>query len=183
MYQPWSDFSSVTVGGDDSEDVTWSGGDEWNIESAISSEDPHFEQIVKENGNSTKNYVTLYEWCCREQVIKLSNFGFSDSVLDIIQPSISVSEWYAARGDCGSIFCIHVDLLNSNKEVITSYEDSIETDEWQGRALGWRRVENVFKNYGPGVRFVRFADGGKDANWWAGHYGSKMAGARVVISL
>ncbi len=169
---------------DDDQLSSWGGGNKWSIQSGcIKPEHLHYEQIVKENGNSAKNYVTSYEWCCRQQVIELSHHGFSDSVMDTVQPLISVSEWYCARFDCGSIFCIRVELLSSEKKVIALYEDSVETDQWQGGELGWRRVEHEFKDYGSGVRFVRFSDGGKDTQWWAGHYGSKMAGARLIVSL
>lgn len=188
-YDSWEDFShkkvtrKMLVAQPQPETPSWRGGNKWSIESqVIKPEDPHFEQILKENGNSSKNYVTSYIWCCRHQVIELSQCGFSDSVMDIVQPLISFSEWYAARWDCGSIFCIRVDLLDSKMQVVASYEDSVTTDQWQGGELGWRRVEGEFKNYGPGVRFVRFADGGKDTKWWDGHYGSKMAGARLIIS-
>ncbi len=186
-YESWTNFSEQQVTNENQArqpSSRWGGGNKWSIESErIKPEDPHFEQIVKENDNCSKNYVTSYEWCCREQIIELSHYGFSDSVMDIVQPLISVSEWYAARWDCGSIFCIRVDLLDSEKQVVTSYQDSITTDQWLGGELGWRRVEGEFKSYGSGVRFVRFADGGKDTKYWSGHYGSKMAGARLVISL
>ena len=41
----------------------------------------------------------------------------------------------------------------------------------------------MFRNYGAGVRYILFADAGKDTQSCAGHYGSKMAGAWVRVWL
>ena len=184
QYVDWERFSSRSENVfDRCDDSSWGGGDKWSIESGwIKPDEPSHEQVIKENEGCTKNYVTSYEWCCREQIVELSKYGYVNSIMDTIQPPISVSEWFSARWDCGSTFCIRVDLLNSENKVVAKYEDSITTDQWQGGELGWRKVEHVFKDYGSGVRFVRFADGGKDTQFWAGHYGSKMAGARMFIS-
>lgn len=45
------------------------------------------------------------------------------------------------------------------------------------------QVKHEFKNYGRGLRKIRFADGGRDRQHWAGHYGSKMAGAHVKVKI
>lgn len=45
------------------------------------------------------------------------------------------------------------------------------------------QVEYTFSNYGRGVRFIEFKHEGKDTQFWAGHYGSKMSGAVVKVSL
>lgn len=45
------------------------------------------------------------------------------------------------------------------------------------------QVAYTFRSYGPGVRYIMFIHCGKDTQYWAGHFGSKMAGARVEIPL
>ena len=167
----WESFKLSSV---DLEDGR-GGGDGWDIETEISP--VLHKDLVSENHGSTSNYVTSYGWCCREQVIELAKFGFIDDIMDISQPVIVVSEWFCARWDCGSIFNIHVELLGRKKEVIDTFEHSEVTEQWLGGDLGWRKVEHKFSGYGPGVRYVRFADAGKDTQFWAGHYGSKMAAA------
>lgn len=154
------------------------GGDRWSIEEMITSESP---ALLKENEGSCKNYVTSYEWCCREQVVDLVKCGFVPQILDELQPTIEVSEWFCARYDCGSIFGIQVNLLSADYESLQKFEFSetiAQPPSWQ---LCWKRLEHKFENYGPGVRYVRFADAGKDTRWWAGHYGSKMAAAWVRV--
>lgn len=45
------------------------------------------------------------------------------------------------------------------------------------------QVSHTFKNYSPDIRYIRFTHGGKDTQFWDGHYGSKMAGAKVYLTL
>ena len=41
------------------------------------------------------------------------------------------------------------------------------------------QVQHLFEDYGQGVRFVDFKHGGMDMQYWAGHYGPKMAAPSV----
>lgn len=159
------------------------GGNGWTIEEWIKRDDPKDQEVLKANEGCTKNYVTSYYWCCRWQLVDLQKFGFIPAVMDIIQPRILVSEWFCARWDCGSIFRIMVVLLNKDFKFVKAYNQAEETAQWAGGDLGWRKVEHVFHDYGAGVRYVLFLDGGKDTKWWAGHYGSKMAAANVEVKL
>ena len=45
------------------------------------------------------------------------------------------------------------------------------------------QVTHEFKNYGPGLAKIIFRHGGRDDVWWAGLYGSKMAGASVRVMI
>lgn len=154
------------------------GGDRWKIENCVH---PETLDVYRENQCSVQNYVTSYNWCCREQVIKLAVIGLSNDIMDKIRPPIEVSEWFSARFDCGSVFCIRVELLDARKEVVKFFEHSVMTDQWMGGELGWRKIRHIFDAYSPGVRFLRFADAGKDTQFWAGHYGSKMAAANARV--
>lgn len=46
----------------------------------------------------------------------------------------------------------------------------------------WQKIEHTFSNYPRGTRYVFFQHSGKDEQFWAGHYGSKMAKASVIVS-
>lgn len=155
------------------------GGNQWTTENWIKKDTDI--GVLEDNNGCLQNYVTSYGWCSRDQLIDLARFGFAGEIMDEVRPAIAVSEWFCARWDCGSVYCIHVDLLDADLKVIKSFEQMESTDQWQGGELGWRKVQHVFCDYGPGVRYVRFADAGKDTQFWAGHYGSKMAGAWVKV--
>ena len=36
------------------------------------------------------------------------------------------------------------------------------------------QMTHVFKDYGPGARFIRFTHGGSDTQFWAGWYGIRV---------
>ena len=165
------------------------GGDEWNIKKKWSSCRYNGEwciektipdqnmQLLAENGASSKNYVTFYEWCCRQQILDLPKLGFAPAILDTLQPIIEILEWFCVCSDHGSKFKLRVDLLDEQYSSLAKFEHSEEIHQRTVNTSGWRKVEHVFRNYGAGVRYILFADAGKDTQWWAGHYGSKMAGA------
>ena len=180
-YDDWQHFSqNLTYTQQEERGSRYShgGGNKWDVEKAIPVQNT---QLLAENGGSSKNYVTSYEWCCRQQILDLPKLGFAPAILDTLQPVIEVSEWFCARNDCGSKFKLRVDLLDKQYSSLAKFEHSEVTPQWHGDALGWRKVEHTFRNYGAGVRYIRFADAGKDTQWWAGHYGSKMAGALVRV--
>lgn len=159
--------------------VDGGGGNGWAVEQWINSEENT--DLLGENSGCVSNYVTSYGWCCREQVIKLIDIGLSNDIMDEISPRIEVSEWFCARWDCGSRFFIRVELLDARKELLKFFEHSVMTEQWSGGELGWRKIQHVFDAYSPGVRYLRFVDAGKDTQFWAGHFGSKMAAAWVRV--
>ena len=191
-YQDWDKlnerfFKKETSLGDDADRRQQRGPrrqrdqDGWAIEEWIKRDDAKDRDVLNENIGCIKNYVTTYYWCCRWQLIDLYSLGFTPEIMDKIQPPIHISEWFCARWDCGSIFKIMVALLDKDFNFLKVYRRSEETAQWKGGELGWRKVKAIFRDYKPGVRYVLFADGGKDTKWWAGHYGSKMAAANVCI--
>ena len=155
--------------------------DGWTIEEWIKKDDDKDKQVLKENLGCTKNYVTTFYWCCRWQLIDLYEYGFTSEVVNQVQPPIHVSEWFCARWDCGSLFKMTLALLDKEFKFLKTYQHSVQTPQWEGGELGWRKVTHTFHDYGTGVRYVLFVDGGKDTQFWAGHYGSKMAAANVHV--
>lgn len=43
------------------------------------------------------------------------------------------------------------------------------------------QMTHVFKNYGPGVRYICFTHGGKDTQFWKGWYGIRVTESCVEI--
>ena len=184
--QPW--FLSARSWSEFSEDFSRTkqperkGGDGWTVERTAAG-CVITPEMLKDNEGLTSCYTTWYGWGCREQWVDLERAGFSREILDTLQPIIEITEWYGTRRDCGSIFNLRVDLLDDTckhtNESNRSFVFSEETALFQGGH--WHKILHQFKDYGKGVRYVRFADSGKDTKWWMGQYGSKMAGACVRI--
>ncbi|XP_051280721.1 F-box only protein 6 isoform X3 [Dicentrarchus labrax] len=147
------------------------GGDNWKIEDLMT---PHPNETVK------KNFVTSYGMCKKMQLIDLGMEGYNQSFMDQFQPDIRISDWYAPRWDCGSEYKIHVALLNQRKRPIKAFSpDTIYFEQWNDQK--WNQITHVFKNYGPGVRYIRFTHGGKDTQFWAGWYGIRITDSCVEI--
>uniref|UniRef100_A0A3B5QLU6 F-box only protein 6-like n=1 Tax=Xiphophorus maculatus TaxID=8083 RepID=A0A3B5QLU6_XIPMA len=147
------------------------GGNKWKIEGSM---------VKHSNPAVQKNFVTSYGWCTKEQVINLKDEGYCPSFMDEFQPHIRISDWYGARSDCGSIYIISVQLLDHKKNVLQNFSPEPATiPQWNDQQ--WHQMVHVFKDYGPGVRYVRFTHGGKDTQFWAGWYGIRVTESCVEV--
>lgn len=115
-------------------------------------------------------WVTSFGECKKEQEIDLIGRGCSPKVLDNVRPDIQVSEWYAARFDCGCKYKIKIDLLDADRKVLDCFNFMDE----KGPGRDWFHFTHVFTSYPPGCRYIRYIHGGHDEKWWAGHYGVKI---------
>ncbi|CAD6204913.1 GSCOCG00003047001-RA-CDS [Cotesia congregata] len=161
--------------------ITRQGGDHWKIESPPVGVPPLPKDPVFEGSNSC--FVTSYSQCSKRQLIDLLDEGLSDVLLDTFQPTIEVGEWYSCRWDCPAKYDCIVSLLDKNDKELDVYvfRDNLEDDN--DKQNKWLHFTHEFKNYGPGVRKILFQHSGKDNLFWAGHYGSKMAGASVIVKV
>ncbi|KAG7520843.1 F-box only protein 6-like [Solea senegalensis] len=147
------------------------GGDKWKVEGVMA---PHPNEAVQ------KNFVTSYVMCKKTQLINLTKEGYNPSFMDHFQPDIRISDWYAPRFDCGCEYDICVELLNQNKRPIQTFDpETIYFEQWSDKQ--WNQITHVFRNYGPGVRYIRFTHGGKDTQFWAGWYGIRVTDSCVEI--
>ncbi|XP_051947193.1 F-box only protein 44-like [Xyrauchen texanus] len=146
-------------------------GDCWAIDTS---------QKTIPNNIGTKYFVTSYELCLKQQLINLEEEGYSSAFMDQLQPDIKITDWYAARCDCGSQYEICVELLDQKGEVISTFQpEKVFFQQWNTGL--WSEMTHVFKDYGPGVRFIRFTHGGMDTQYWAGWYGIRVTNSSVEI--
>ncbi len=117
-------------------------------------------------------FATSYSLSRRHQTIDLTQF-FTPAQLDAA-PDIAAGEWVHTRGDQGGQYYILVQLLAADgTTVIASFNDGTQTALTQLPAgTPYQLVSTTFTGYGPGVRFLRFEDGGRDVAGWAGFYGT-----------
>uniref|UniRef100_A0A8C1D0U4 Uncharacterized protein n=1 Tax=Cyprinus carpio carpio TaxID=630221 RepID=A0A8C1D0U4_CYPCA len=128
----------------------------------------------------TSCFVTSYGLCLKRQLIDLNKEGYSETFMDQVQPHIKISDWYGPRWDCGSEYQICVELLDQRKNPIKTFQPEKVILSFKSSEQ-WCEMSHVFKNYGPGVRFIRFTHGGNDTQFWAGHYGIRVTNSSVVI--
>ncbi|VDM48311.1 unnamed protein product [Toxocara canis] len=156
-------------------------------------------------------FVTSYGWgkmCC---VVDLWEAGIEAAFLDEYRPPITVSEYFTCRRDCAATYVLDVELVPDGQEACistdgpvvmrrdrfgrpvmvrrqrpegddtTSFSITIVRNMEQWSNAEWQRVEHTFRDYPKGTRFVVFEHSGKDLQFWAGHYGSKMAKASIIV--
>ncbi|XP_018432425.1 PREDICTED: F-box only protein 27-like [Nanorana parkeri] len=148
------------------------GGDGWAVENNY---------CALEGAESQTCFVTSYAWCEKHQVIDLVKEGLWEHFLDVHQPAICISDWYAGRQDCGCAYDIKVQLLAVDKVAVlqefTKRPDPIP--QWNDTT--YKQVSHEFRGYGPGVRYVRFIHKGKDLQFWKGWYGARITNSSVTL--
>lgn len=131
-------------------------------------------------GAPEEGFHTSYEWARRHQVIDLYEKGFNAATM-ARAPAIYVSE-LVRRRYCADEYFVRVELLDTNMQLVDVWDTGIQNTggpcDW---IIDWQQVEHTFTDYGPNVRYVRFMDGGKDTEWWWGHFGAVFSDAVVMV--
>ncbi|MEC8052881.1 MAG: DUF4215 domain-containing protein, partial [Myxococcota bacterium] len=134
------------------------------------------------SGNSVDaipgEFATSYSWAFREQVVDLLAMGYTAAELDT-QPAITVGEYYRAIFNNNDLYTLTVELRDAGGAVIASFETGTIT----ATTSAWTWAGTTFADYGEGVRQIYIRDGGKDTEYWAGHYGTRMDGMEIRIAL
>lgn len=148
------------------------GGHGWAIEN-------HHSELPE--APSEKCFVSSFGWCVKKQTVNLLKEGLSREFLDSQQPDICICDWYSCRHDCGCVYSITVCLLAEDKKtVIAKFEKEPDPiPQWSEPA--YNKVFCVFRDYGPGVRYVSYLHKGKDTQFWAGHYGARITNSTVTV--
>ena len=162
-------------------DARWkfkNGGNGWIVESP-----PGF--INKFHPEYTPMFdtclVTSYRICSKEMAFIIDNVGLTHPIVDNYCPPLVFSEWVINRADCGCIYQSSITLYDSQRRVLA--EETKELSFAYGDQQKWQKVEVVIKSYPPGVRIIRLYSSGKDLQFWAGHYGPKIAGSSFMIRM
>uniref|UniRef100_A0A914Q2E3 FBA domain-containing protein n=1 Tax=Panagrolaimus davidi TaxID=227884 RepID=A0A914Q2E3_9BILA len=134
--------------------------------------DPEFED----------KFDTCYETSCsnckKTLTIDLNDIGMTH-IVNTFQPLITFSEWVVNRADCGSIYQSSIYLLDSSHRVIAVEEGKTEFQQWQLQK--WEKLELRIQSYPSETRYIRIESSGKDTQFWAGHYGVKIAESELKI--
>jgi len=138
---------------------------------------------IRDGGiDGSKFFQTYFGDCSRSQTIDLVEFGFPVEHLDGA-PEISVSEWFRGISNGASptdTYYLIVELRDANGEVIERFENGTAAAPM---TIGpeWTEIVHTFSDYGPGLRSIYWEDGGDDTGFWAGHYGTMIDAAQLVV--
>jgi len=127
-----------------------------------------------------KLFVASYSWCVKTQTIDLLAAGYKRNFLNT-QPPIGIKESYAGTGpNVADNYYLKVTLKDSFNNVMATYNYG-STSSPKIASASWQTAANLFTGYGVGVKYVVFESGGKDAEFWAGNYGTLIDGAEVKV--
>jgi hypothetical protein len=150
--------------------VVANGGNGWYVGTGFGSALP----------GSVNAFATSYGWDVRSQTIDLLAAGFTTAQLDSA-PTISISDWVRGYIVNGSYF-MNVQLEDASHSVISSWSDGSQSSPLTiGPSSGWIEVTGSLQNYGSGLRYIVFEDGGKDSMFWAGNYGAAFDASSIII--
>jgi len=167
--EPWPNYKAWNI--------LSSGGSGWRCVKTPDGETDRFPDDLLE-----KSYFSSsYQSCTKEQTVSLCREGVLESVLDNYQPEIEVADNYNKYSGIGSVYELHVSLVDECENVVGktfSFRDDMAPEA----GTGWRRVSHRFVDYGVGARYVKFYHGGTTAdNMEEGWRGAKMTGSSVVV--
>ena len=122
-------------------------------------------------------FITSYNWCTRSQTIDLLAAGFSEAFLDR-SPPLLATESFKGHQNTADFYFLRVELRDENGAVLDSWEAGTQAAALVADGT-WRTESHTFENYPAGVRQIYWEDGGDDAEFWAGHYGTLLDGAEL----
>lgn len=125
------------------------------------------------------SFITSYSWCTRSQTIDLLAAGYTAEFLDS-SPSILAREFFKGVNNVSDSYFLRVELRDENGAVLDSWEAGNQTSPLAATG-NWEVQEHRFQNYPAGVRQIYWEDGGNDAEFWAGHYGTLLDGAELTF--
>ena len=124
-------------------------------------------------------FITSYNWCTRSQTVDLLAAGYTPEFLDS-SPPILVREFFKGFSNVADLYFLKVELRDANGAVLDSWEGGSQTTPLTATGT-WELQEYRFENYPAGVREIYWEDGGDDAEFWAGHYGTLLDGAELTF--
>ncbi|XP_004441565.1 PREDICTED: F-box only protein 50 [Ceratotherium simum simum] len=95
-------------------------------------------------------------WTVKQQCVDLLAQGLWEELLDDEQPDITVMDWYEDSRLDVCVYELHVWLLAADRRTVIAQHHVAPRTSGRGPPGRWVQVSHVFRQYGPGVRFVHF---------------------------
>ncbi|HRZ98934.1 MAG TPA: T9SS type A sorting domain-containing protein, partial [Paludibacter sp.] len=127
-----------------------------------------------------KAWYSSYENCTLTQTIDLIGKGFSPQVLDKFPPINAGVYVYTNNSSAGTI-TIKAELLGESESVLKTVY--ISNNEVIPINTDWTLKSAAIREYGTGLRKIRFTLVGKDAVGWRGQYGPEFDNAYVNFDI
>jgi hypothetical protein len=150
------------------------GGNGWKL---LDFEEGYLPSKGRSKAPKSAPYITSYDWCIRQYIFDLMMINFTEDELDE-EPLIEASVYYCGTGpNFEDLYYLNILLLDKDKNILAEFH----TGELVS-SRSWKKVSKIFSGYGAGLRFISWEDGGRSAEQWAGHYGTKIDMPSLVIT-
>nr|AEE62816.1 unknown [Dendroctonus ponderosae] len=156
---------------------------------------------IPEFHGKTSCFVTSYEYCSKYQKFDLSSKRLLSYIIQKYRPILYASEWYTGRFDCSCSYdlllaCERTSEKWEPKKLIKNRHSFFPANRTLPSSIGWpyqksvsgsagldhthwEKKEIFYEDYPDDLTCIIFIHGGKDAQFWKGRYGSKMAGGTL----
>lgn len=95
-------------------------------------------------------------WTVKQQCVDLLAEGLWEELLDDQQPDITVMDWFEDSRLDICVYELHIWLLAADRRTVIAQHHVAPRTSRKGPPSCWIQVSHVFRQYGPGVRFVHF---------------------------
>nr|XP_033809850.1 F-box only protein 50 isoform X2 [Geotrypetes seraphini] len=127
-------------------------------------------------------YLPNYSWSIKEQCVDLKAEGLWEELLDSYQPDIYILDWYEDSKLDKHVYELHVKLLAEDQKTVIEEFSHTPENEMSGDSKNWICVSRIFKNYGPGVRYIHFLHKSKDL-FVIGFHRTRLTNSTVFVQL
>ncbi|XP_030044486.1 F-box only protein 50 isoform X2 [Microcaecilia unicolor] len=127
-------------------------------------------------------YLPNYSWSIKEQCVDLKAEGLWEELLDSYQPDIFILDWYEDSKLDKHVFELHIKLLAEDQKTVIKEFSHAPENKMSGDTKNWICVSHIFKNYGPGVRYIHFLHKSKDL-FVVGFHRTRITNSTVFVQL
>uniref|UniRef100_A0A8D2E1U9 F-box only protein 50 n=1 Tax=Sciurus vulgaris TaxID=55149 RepID=A0A8D2E1U9_SCIVU len=122
-------------------------------------------------------------WTVKQQCVNLLAEGLWEELLDDEQPDVTVMDWYEDSRLDQCVYELHVWLLAGDCRTVIAQHHVAPRSSGRGPPGRWIQVSHVFRQYGPGVRFVHFLHKTKNRTEPGGLRRTRVTDSSVSVQL
>ncbi|ELV13975.1 Non-specific cytotoxic cell receptor protein 1 like protein, partial [Tupaia chinensis] len=132
---------------------------------------------------STEPLQQNHSWTVKQQCVDLLAEGLWEELLDDEQPDVTVMDWFEDSRLDTCVYELHVWLLAADRRSIIAQHHVAPRTSARGPPGRWVQVSHVFRQYGPGVRFVHFLHKAKNRMERGGLRRTRVTDSSVSVQL
>ncbi|CAH7373925.1 Nccrp1 [Phodopus roborovskii] len=132
---------------------------------------------------TTENLQGPLSWTVKEQCVNLLAKKLWEELLDDEQPDITIMDWFEDSRLDQCVYELHVWLLAADRRTVIAQHHVAPRTNGRGPPGHWVQVSHVFRQYGPGVRYVHFQHKAKNRMEAGGLRRTRVTDSSVSVQL